>query len=185
MDIKKLAPWNWFQHEEEKKDFFPVRRSPRERRSELSSVQPFQEFDSIFDNMLDDTRWPLSRLKHSLTPLTGSDMIRPHVDIGANNKEYTITVEVPGVSEKDMTLELSGRCLIIKGEKRQEQENTETDYYRIERSYGSFYRTLTLPDDAEEENIEAKFKDGILTISVPRRDQISTDSKRIEIGEQE
>lgn len=186
MDIKKLAPWNWFQHEGEKSTLLPDKVSRFGSQPERSFNDPFQRLDAIdriFDEAQGESRWALPALNHLLTPLAGSDMVKPYMNIGANDKEYTITVEVPGVREKDIALELSGNCLVIKGEKKQESEDRKKNYYRMECSYGSFRRTLTLPEDAVDEKIDATFKDGVLTISIPRKDRPSKESRKIQITE--
>ena len=67
------------------------------------------------------------------------------------DKEYSITVEVPGVSEKDVKIEIVDNTMTIKGEKKQEKEEKEKDYYRVERSHGSFQRLLSLPEDANQD----------------------------------
>lgn len=186
MDIKKLAPWNWFKNEEEEEQqsLVPVeRRHLRTRTGQniYDPLQAFNELDRIFENALDETRWPPFSLHHFLTPLTDSGMLRPHVDISASTKEYTITVEVPGVSENDIALEISEDTLIIKGEKKQKQEDRSENYYRMERSYGSFRRMLSLPEDAKQENIKASFKHGILTITIPRKEPSPSQIRNIEI----
>jgi HSP20 family protein len=103
------------------------------------------------------------------------------LDVGATDKEYTISVELPGVDPKDVKLELSGDTLKISGEKKQETEHKEKDYYRIERSYGSFQRVLSLPEDADGDAITAEYKNGVMKIAIPRRQADAKDTKRIEI----
>lgn len=88
---------------------------------------------------------------------------------------------MPGVSEKDAKVEISGDTLIISGEKRQEKEQRNQDFYRIERSYGSFQRVLSLPEDADQEGISASFKKGVLTIKMPRKSLPKGDVKLIEV----
>ena len=113
---------------------------------------------------------------------TESALLRPHVDVASNEKEYTVTVEIPGVEEKDVKLELSNDgTLAIRGEKKQESAHKDKDFHRVERSYGSFLRTLSLPEDVNQDAIDAKFKNGVLTISMPRKALPQASSKRIEI----
>jgi HSP20 family protein len=92
-----------------------------------------------------------------------------------------VTVELPGVEENEVLLELEGDTLKIKGEKKQEKEEKGKDFYRVERSYGSFQRVLTLPDDADQANIGAKFSKGALTVSIPRKSTPKSEAKRIPI----
>lgn len=79
----------------------------------------------------------------------------PMLDVAANDREYTISVELPGVCEKDAQLEFSHDTLVIKGEKKQEKEEKDKNFYRMERSYGSLQRVLSMPEDAEQEGIAA------------------------------
>ena len=116
-----------------------------------------------------------------LTGLGQNVTLLPNVDIAATEKEYILTIEVPGVDEKDVKLELVGGTLTIKAEKRQESEQKEKDFYRVECVYGSFQRTLTLPDDADPENVQASFKNGVLTIRLPRKALALPKGKLIEI----
>jgi HSP20 family protein len=103
------------------------------------------------------------------------------LDVGASDKEYTISVELPGVDEKEIQLELSNNTLKIKGEKKQQKEEKEKNYYRMERSYGSFQRVLSLPEDADQEKINATYKNGIMEIAIPRKASQKTETKKIEI----
>lgn len=133
-----------------------------------------REIDRMFDGMMQRFT--------SLTD-TGESMLKPSVDIREGKKDYRITVEVPGVDEKDVKLELADGALTISGEKNHEKEEKDENYHCIERSYGSFRRVLTLPSDIEHEAIEAKFKNGVLTITVPRKQVAKSkeDAKVIEI----
>ena len=96
-------------------------------------------------------------------------------------KEYAISVEVPGVDEKDVKIELANNTLTIGGEKKQEKEEKEKNFYRVERSYGSFQRVLSLPEDADQEKIQATFKKGVLRITVPRKALPHAEAKQIEV----
>ena len=100
--------------------------------------------------------------------ISGS-FLKPSVDIKENKKNYKISVEVPGVEESDIKLELVDGSLVIRGEKRQENEDKDEHYHSVERSYGSFQRVLSLPEDVNEDDIDAKFKNGVLTITAPRK----------------
>nr|WP_281357791.1 Hsp20/alpha crystallin family protein [Desulfobacter latus] len=113
--------------------------------------------------------------------ITGS-LLKPRLDLSATDKEYTVSLEIPGVSEKDVNLELADDTLIIRGEKKQKKEEKKKNFYRLERSYGSFQRTLSLPEDADKDNIKADFKNGVLNITIPRKALPSgTKAKQIEI----
>ncbi len=186
MDIKKLAPWNWFKKEEEEAGAnIPVRQSGHQvTPSESGSLHPIlqlhHEMNRLFESTFRGAGLPLFNTDF-FTPLTSSGLLKPQVDIAATDKEYTITVEVPGVSEKDVTIEIADHNMIIRGEKKQEKEGKDKNYYRIERSYGSFQRLLSMPEDTDQDNIRAKFKNGVLTIKMPRKDVPKSGVKRVEI----
>jgi HSP20 family protein len=192
MDIKKLIPWNWFKKEEEENaTTVPVRYSGGQEVASYSPMaQLHQEIDRLFSSALRDFGLSPSifgtGFERLLPPAGGSSaLLKPSVDIGATDTEYTISIEVPGVDVKDVELEIAGNALTVRGEKRQEKEDQDKNFYRVERSYGMFQRVLSLPEDADRENIKATSKNGVLTIRMPRRPQPREDVKRIEISDGE
>lgn len=181
MDTSRLKPWNWFRKEEEEQPgHLPVRRSP------VGVTQPLFDLRDEVDRFFDDAflRFGLPSLfrrEMTGTSVGAGALLKPRVDISATAKEYILTVEVPGIDEKDVNLELSGTTLTITGEKKQEEEKEGKDYYRVERSYGSFRRVLSLPEDADETEVAATFKNGILTVKMPRKEEVKGDVKLIDI----
>ena len=105
-------------------------------------------------------------------------MLRPSLDIHETEKQYVITLEVPGVEEKDIQLTLDDDVLWVRGEKRQEEERKDAQYHFVERSYGSFQRALNLPADANQDAINASFKNGVLTITLDKREQPAASGAR-------
>jgi HSP20 family protein len=96
----------------------------------------------------------------------------PSVDIHEKDKELVLTAELPGVDEKDIDIEIEGNTLTIKGEKEMEKETKEEDYHRIERSYGSFYRSFSLPPFVIPDKIKAEHNAGILRITIPKKAEL-------------
>ena len=92
----------------------------------------------------------------------------PTVDISETEKSYEIRAEIPGVSEKDVNVSVTDNLLTLKGEKHQEEETEGKNYHRVERMYGSFQRSFTLPRHVETSDIKAGFKDGVLTLEIPK-----------------
>lgn len=186
MDIKKLNPWNWFKKEEETSNgIVPVKRTDdRQAYPEVNYRHPLAHLHREMDRLFEDTfrGFGLSPFRSDLLSSreTGG-FLKPQVDVGATDREYTISVEVPGVDEKDVKVEIADNTLTIRGEKKHEQEEKEKNYYRMERSYGSFQRVLTLPGDADQEKIKANFKKGVLTVTLPRKSLPKADVKNIEI----
>lgn len=187
IDIKKWNPWNWFKQEEkEAAANVPVTRAGQERDSTLPSLfgnDPLwnihREIDRLFNNVFSQFNTGLPRLFErvaSVDRLSGT-MLKPSVDIKESKKDYKITVEVPGVEENDVKIELANGTLTISGEKKYEKEEKDEHYHSIERSYGSFRRVLSLPKDADEDGIEARFRNGVLTVTVPRRETVESKDK--------
>jgi HSP20 family protein len=179
MELTKLKPWNWFKHEEQPASSgVPVRRSS----SNPDPVsQLHQEIDRVFDNAFFHLGLPSLGMDSPLAGISHDALLRPNVDIASSDKEYTITVEVPGVEEDNIKLELIHNTLTIQGKKNQESESKEKDFHRVERSYGSFRRVLSLPEDAVTDGIEANFKNGVLTICLPRKATSKESKKVVEI----
>lgn len=186
MDIKKWIPWNWFKKEEETADnIVPVNRENAKEQGNAFThpLQQFhQEIDRLFDQAFRGFGSSTLGFNRPLFPHLSDSMLKPTLDLGATDKEYTITVEIPGVNEKDVKLEIVNDTLTISGEKKQEKEAKDKNYYRMERSYGSFQRVLSLPEDADQENIKATFKKGVLTVTMARKGLPKSDVKQIEVN---
>ena len=104
----------------------------------------------------------------------------PTVDIKENDTNYELAVELPGVPKNEVTVEVHDHTLTIHGEKKFKEESKEGNVYRMESRYGSFSRSFTLPDDAQSEGIKAEFKDGILTLSIPKAEETKPKLVKIE-----
>lgn len=182
VNVSKLAPWNWFKKEEERASSLPVRRVGGESTVEHPIQALHQEVDQLFNDFFRGFGLaPLSRFPMLPSLAERSRWLKPSLDISATDKEYTLQVELPGINEKDVQVEVSGDALKIWGEKKQEKEDKGRDYYAVERSYGSFQRVLALPEDAKTDGIEAKFKNGVMTITIPRDESASQSVKKIEV----
>ena len=167
MNLQKIAPFNWMKRENEGgREFLPAARG----NDPFSRMH--REMDRMFEDFFGATR-----------PASGSVLLRPSVDIAESKKAYRISVEVPGIDPDQIDLRVEGDTLVISGEKRQESEDEDEGFHRIERSYGQFRRVLTLPEDADAEGIKADSKNGVLKIKVPRvkrSEQPSAKKVRIE-----
>lgn len=96
----------------------------------------------------------------------------PSVDIYENENEVVLNAEIPGVDEKDVEIKVEDNTLILKGERKFEKEAKEENYHRIERSYGSFFRSFALPGYIEQDRIEAEHENGILRIRMPKKPEL-------------
>jgi HSP20 family protein len=184
MDLKKWVPWNWFKKEEEDAgNTVPVRREDAHGQSGLlaSPIQQFHhEIDRLFDQISHGFDLSPFRSERRFPRLSGS-ILKPTLDLSASDKEYTVTVEIPGVDQKDIKLDIVNDTLTIHGEKTQKKEEKEKNYYRMERSYGAFQRVLSLPEDADQDGIEANFKKGVLTVTLPKKPMPKSNVRQIEV----
>jgi len=101
--------------------------------------------------------------------MPGTDVFNPRMDIKQTDKQYLITMDVPGMDKDKINVEVKEGMLIISGERKSETQDNNNQYYRQERSFGSFTQAIPLPDDAKADNIDAKYNNGVLTVTVARQ----------------
>lgn len=192
MNLEKLKPWNWFKHEEGGNgggSQIPVSREQAgstQIRNAGSLISLHRDMDRWFDDVFKSFGMPslVSRLESKGIP--GTDLagfFRPQIDVCGDENCYEISLDVPGLTESDLTLEVKDDVLTIKGHKEERSEDEGKHYYRVERSYGSFQRTLALPGDANADEIKASLDKGVLKLEIPRRaGEEEKDVKRISIS---
>lgn len=123
----------------------------------------------------DEPSFPEALFRDWLTPARArSAALAPAVDLSEDEKSYIVSVELPGVRKEDVTVELQDEVLTIRGEKKSEREEKKGKSHWVERSYGSFCRSFTLPPTAVAEELKAGFKDGVLSVEIPKREQAKT-----------
>ncbi len=105
----------------------------------------------------------------------------PAVDIYETEDKIVVKAELPGVDRKDVSIEIRDNTLILKGEKKAEKTVKEENYYRLERSYGSFQRTFSLPVNIQQDKITAKYKDGVLEILLPKVEEAKPRQIKIDV----
>ncbi len=105
----------------------------------------------------------------------------PAVDVSETDKAYEITADLPGMDEKNVEVKVASGVLTIKGEKQDEKEEKKKDYYMRERSFGSFERSFQVPDDVDPDKIEASFKKGVLSVTLPKSAEAEKAAKQITI----
>lgn len=185
MELKKLAPWNWFKKEEEEGAVVPSVGTTAER-PVGDHDEPLAQFqrniDNLFQQVFHDFGLSPRSAGEFVSPLEKT-FFKPSVNISGNEKNYTVSVEIPGVDKKDVNVEINEDVLTIKGEKRHENKEERTGYYRMESSYGAFRRVLTLPEDADKDNIKGDFKKGVLELTIPKLKTPGSTAKQIEIRE--
>jgi len=133
-----------------------------------------REIDRAFDNF-GSQAWPqiLTRPLFREKPWD----VAPAVDVAEKEKEFEITAELPGLDEKNVEVKLANGTLTIRGEKKEEKEEREKDYYLSERRYGSFVRSFSVPEGVNADKIEANFAKGVLTITLPKTAEAQAEKK--------
>jgi HSP20 family protein len=152
-------------------------------------VWPFDRLRSEIDRLFDDFgmgswRSSFRRGVFDVEPFWRGEISWgkvPAVDIAETAKGYEITAELPGIDEKNVEVGYADGMLTIKGEKKDEKEEKKENYYLSERSYGSFQRSFRVPDGVDADKVEASFKNGVLTVTLPKTPEAQKKDKRIEI----
>ena len=142
-----------------------------------------REIDRLFDDFGSGFGWPFGRSLFGAAPfrqeMTWPTM--PAVDVVETEKAYEVTADLPGMDEKNIEVKVADGVLTIKGEKQQVKEEKKKDYYLQERSFGSYQRSLELPEGVETDKIEASFKKGVLTVTLPKKPEAQKPTKKIEV----
>ena len=170
----------------------PRERQTITRREPLWSQNPFgvlerfaNEMDQMFDDFGIGRSWFGPRLgRHWLRApsATRSEMWAPDVEVYQQNSELVVRADLPGMKKDDVSVDVTDNDITISGERRQQEETERGGIYRSERSYGSFCRTIPLPEGAIADQAKATFKDGVLEIRLPAPNQ-ATRGRRLEIKE--
>lgn len=167
MSLNQLIPWKWGKNGE----FLSK-----------DTGSPFVEFQKemnrLFDNF-SESMFSLSPMKRGMPEISATF---PKMDVSETDKEFKISAELPGMDEDDIDVSVSNEVLTIKGEKKAEKEEKKPNYYRMERSYGSFQRSIPLPNEVEKDHVKASFKKGVLSIALPKSEKAVKESKKIEIN---
>ena len=181
MDWKKIAPWNWFEDEAPNAPG-PARPAPRLAPSGDPITDLRAEMDRLFEDVVRRTFPASPGVGSAPDRERGFAPLRPHVDISEGRTAYRVRVELPGVEREDVSLETreDGR-LVLRAEKRLEHEEEDEGYHCVESRYGAVQRILCLPRDADASAIEARFKNGVLKLTIPKRSAPATGAQSIEV----
>ena len=125
-----------------------------------------------FPSLLGAERW---------WPTSLPSLRMPTMDVYEEKDEIVVKSDLPGMAKEDVTVQLSGETLTIKGEKKKEEEVKEKDYHRRERSYGEFVRSLALPCEVRSDQVKATFKDGVLEVRLPKTEEAKKKSVQVKI----
>jgi HSP20 family protein len=163
MQIRDLIPWGNSKENEIAK---------RDEDNPVFSLQ--RDVNRIFEDF-----W--RRFDQPFGATGRSDMGGPRTDIAETENALEVSVELPGIDQKDVDVSLTDSALAIKGEKKSEREGSQKGYHMSERSYGSFYRSIPLPSGIDTDKASAEFKNGVLTVTLPKTQEALARVKKIEV----
>jgi HSP20 family protein len=154
----------------------PLARRPEEADSFLSFRR---DMDRLFDDLFANFGMPTWRGQRA--GQAPGMMLAPQIDMSETDREIRIAAELPGLDQKDIEVTLTDDLLTIRGEKKAQQEDKQQDYHLMERSYGTFTRYLRLPFTVDPSQVQASFKDGVLTITLPKPENLQQKAAKIEV----
>ena len=170
MTFKQIIPWRWgglSSWESEERPF----------ESFLQGIDVLQkEMDQLFEGF-----WKDHGRRTSLSAPWDQFQLNPRLDETEDDKAFHIKVELPGMDKDDVDITLANGQLTIRGEKKREEEEKGKDYYRNERTFGAFRRSLPIPVDVDESKIQASFKKGVLSIKLPKSEEARNKIKHIDV----
>ncbi len=158
--------------------------NPFSKTENLDIFRPLQRFDMLRE--MDDMMRNMQRTLTGWTGSGGESMTladwTPSVDIGENDKEFLVMAELPEVKKEDIKVNVDDGTLSICGERRAEKEDKGTKFHRVERTYGRFERTFTLPEETDSEHITSEYKDGVLTVHLPKNPEAKPKTHAIPVN---
>lgn len=166
MAIRDLIQTNFL------KKGLPIRREREDMLSPFYSLQ--KEINRIFDNFFNE-------ITSERFFGDGMESFVPNVDVKEKDKEILVTAELPGMDADDIEINVSDDVLTLRGEKKEEKEEKEGNYYRRECSYGSFHRDIPLPVEVDADKVEAEFKKGVLKVRLPKKPESQRKAKKIQV----
>lgn len=170
MTLKDIVPWRWggLRHWDEE---------PRPFESFLREMDTLhKEMDRLFEDF-----WKGSGSHASMASPWHRGGLTPRVDETEDEKAFHVRIELPGMGQDDVDVTLSGGVLTIRGEKKRDEEEKGKDFYRRERAFGAFRRSLPIPVEVDESKIDARFEKGILYIELPKTEEAQKKVKHIPV----
>jgi HSP20 family protein len=145
----------------------------------LTRFEPYREFATLQDRL---NRLFQSSFGESQDSLTTSSSFSPAVDVYEDEHAVNLKIEVPGIEEKDLDIRVENNTLTVHGERKFEKEEKEENFRRVERQYGSFTRSFTLPQTVDSENVSANYDKGVLKISLPKKAEAKPKQIKVNVG---
>jgi HSP20 family protein len=174
MALRNMTPFVWFRNNDGRSTNPAPASQPGAGVGSLADLH--NQINTLFDQAFSGSGFP-----DLFADDSGQTLFKPNLDIREGEKQYEVSLEMPGVSKDDVDVEVRGDALIIRGEKKREDSHEEGEYQYTERSYGSFQRVLSLPEDADSDSIEAGFENGILRVKLPRRELGGGERRKVEV----
>src|ERR1700751_3733143 len=146
----------------------------------IARWDPFREFSTLQDRLnrlFRESYGPEGR-DESLT----TSQFAPPVDVYEDEHNVVLKVEVPGIDEKDIDVRVENNVLTVHGERKVEKEEKEENFRRVERQYGSFTRTFTLPSTVDADNVQANYDKGVLKINLPKKAEAKPKQIKVNVG---
>lgn len=161
MRLTDLTPWKW----NEKNQLSRTGTDP------FAALQ--REMNQLLEGFFEDS--PLKMMSQK-----GGVLAAPKLDLSETEKELHVSVELPGMKEDDLDVEFTGDALRIRGEKKDERDEKQHNFHRIERSFGMFERIVPIPKEVDREKVQATFKNGVLHITLPKM-EVAPASQKIAV----
>lgn len=152
--------------------------------AKAGALSPWRAWESEIEHLFSDIspfRWGRLRGWDDVKAKLGAGLLAPSLDVYDEKKDVVVKAELPGMAKEDVEITLSDSTLTIRGEKKRQEEVKEKDYYRTEREYGSFVRTVPLPAEVNADAVKASFKDGVLEVRLPKSDTPRKQPLRVKI----
>jgi len=148
-------------------------------RIEPKILSPFEEIERLFEEVW---KRPFSVLGSIVPRIRGeSEVIAPAVDIYEEGDDLVLKADLPGLNKDDIEVKITDDYITISGEKKKEEKVEEKNYYRYERSYGSFTRTFRLPVEVQTDKAKAKFENGVLEVRIPKTEEAKSKERKLTI----
>ena len=154
-------------------ELVPWARMEEERFPSLFRGRFFREFDDLMHRFFKEEPFFTGR----------AQTFQPAIDVSETDEEFVVKGEIPGIDPKELDVSVTGQVLTIKGEKQEEKEEKDEGTYRKERRFGSFSRSITIPCEIQEDKIEAKFQNGVISLRLPKKETTKKRSIQIEVND--
>ena len=146
-----------------------------------NKVRPmFQNLHDELDRVFDEFRGVFPHFDAD-KEVAANGQLRPKIDVSETDKAVVVTADIPGVKEKDIDVTVANDVLVVKGEKSEEHEEKKKDYHLIERSHGSYQRSIPLGFEVKSKDVKANFENGVLTVTVKKPAEIAAKTQKIPI----